>query len=86
MAKTCSTMKGPTTSMLKRGPNYDEQRFCSVLGCWMEKRYKKCAHIVPKSLKTKNLGYIFGAQDAALCSPRNGLIIYQVIEVAFDNG
>jgi hypothetical protein len=64
----------------------DTQRFCSVLGIWISKVYTKCAHIVPKSFETKNLAYIFGANDAALTSVRNGIIMNSKFEEAFDNG
>jgi hypothetical protein len=64
----------------------DTQRFCSVLGIWISKVYTKCAHIVPKSFETKNLAYIFGANDAALASVRNGIIMNCKFEEAFDNG
>lgn len=64
----------------------DTKRFCSILGIWITKAYTKCAHIVPKSFETKNLAYIFGANDAALASVRNGIIMNSKFEEAFDNG
>lgn len=64
----------------------DTQRFCSILGIWISKVYTKCAHIVPKSFETKNLAYIFGANDAALASVRNGIIVNRKFEEAFNNG
>ncbi len=63
-----------------------EKRFCSILGIWIKTAYTKCAHIVPKSFETKNLAYIFGTNDAALASVRNGIIMNRVFEEAFDNG
>jgi hypothetical protein len=68
------------------GAEMETERFCSVLGCWIPKAFTKCAHIVPKSFDTKNLAYIFGANDAALCSIRNGIIMSRVVEEGFDNG
>jgi hypothetical protein len=70
----------------ERDLDADTQRFCSVLGMWITKSITKCAHIVPKSFETKNLAYIFGANDAALASVRNGIIMIRPFEEAFDNG
>jgi len=64
----------------------EPQRWCSILGKWINKSLTTCAHIVPKSFDSRELGYIFGAGDAALSSVRNGIVMYRTIETAFDNG
>lgn len=68
------------------GANREPERWCVVLGEWIPKSNTKCAHIIPKSLDSKNLAYLFGTDDAALESERNGLILQRSIEKAFDNG
>lgn len=68
------------------GVNDAVERWCSVLGLWIVKEKTRCAHIVPKSFDSRELGYLFGAGDAALESVRNGIVMYQTIEGAFDNG
>ena len=62
------------------------ERWCVVLGEWVPHSYTKCAHIVPKSFDTKELSYMFGVGDCALDSARNGLILHDKIEGAFDKG
>ena len=61
------------------------QTWCHVLG-WQVNSMVKCAHIVPFCFESKQLSYMFGADDAALHSPRNGLFLNKVIEAAWDNG
>lgn len=58
--------------------------FCNVLGIWLRDFDAKCAHIVPLSFDTIQLPYLFGTEQAALESPRNGLILHKAIEEAFD--
>ena len=60
--------------------------YCNVLGAWVSGGDMKCAHIVPFSFDVKELSYMFGAEEAALQSPRNGLMLHKSIEEAFDNG
>jgi hypothetical protein len=43
-------------------------------------------HIAPKSFETKTSAYIFGVNDAALTSVRNGIVMNSRFEEAFDNG
>lgn len=66
--------------------------YCNVLGEYIWPNADegspgiKCAHIVPFSFDTKQLPYMFGSEEAALRSPRNGLMLYGPIEEAFENG
>ena len=60
--------------------------YCNVLASWVSAGDMKCAHIVPFSFDMKELSYMFGAEEAALQSPRNGLMLHKTIEEAFDNG
>jgi hypothetical protein len=64
----------------------EKRIFCAVLGDWLLKDDTKCAHVAPKSFETRILAYLFGANDAALANPRNGIILHQHIESGFDNG
>lgn len=60
--------------------------YCNVLASWVSAGDMKCAHIVPFSFNMKELSYMLGAEEAALQSPRNGLMLHSTIEEAFDNG
>ncbi|KAI4216439.1 MAG: hypothetical protein L6R36_009340 [Xanthoria steineri] len=63
---------------------------CNVLGQYLassaESPGVKCAPIVPFSFETTQLAYMFGTEEAALRSPRNGLMLASPIEEALDNG
>ena len=67
------------------GPIEEESTFCHVLG-WQAWSLVKCAHIVPFCFNSTELSYMFGADDAALHSCRNGLFLNRVIEKGWDNG
>ena len=64
--------------------------YCNVLGQYLASSEEtlgiKCAPIVPLSFETTQLAYMFGTEEAALRSPRNGLMLASPIEEAFDNG
>ncbi|KAL8859154.1 MAG: hypothetical protein Q9178_004417 [Gyalolechia marmorata] len=62
--------------------------FCQVLGKYIPNAEPgvTCAHIVPFSFDSKQLPYMFGTEEAALTSPRNGMFLFDPIEKAFDNG
>ncbi|KAI9697211.1 MAG: hypothetical protein M1836_004775 [Candelina mexicana] len=66
--------------------NGEKQRWCVVLGTWINHTLAKCAHLVPKSYESRELEYLFGTGDAALSDKRNGLTMNRVVEEAFDNG
>lgn len=63
----------------------DEQTWCNVLGHWLSPASITCAHIVPFSWNVKSLTHIFGSDEHALTSKRNGLSLQTKIEEAFDN-
>ena len=73
------------SEMIDPETNKKMRSYC-VLGKWELATDVKCAHIIPKSFANKELDYIFGTNDAALESQRNGLMISSTIEQAFDDG
>ena len=70
----------------QQNPPGRTEYYCNVLASWVSAGDMKCAHIVPFSFDVKELSYMFGAEEAALRSPRNGLMLHKSIEEAFDNG
>ena len=49
----------------------DRENYCHLTG-WQSAKLVKCAHIVPKSLESDELAYLFGVREAVLSEPRNG--------------
>lgn len=49
------------------------KKFCHLTG-WTGGELVKCAHIVPKSLDSDELAYLFGVRETMLSEPRNGKI------------
>lgn len=47
------------------------QKYCHLTG-WLNPKFIKCAHIVPKSLASDELAYLFGVRETMLTEPRNG--------------
>ena len=47
--------------------------WCHLTG-YFPKEYVKAAHIVPKSLESSELSYLFGANEVMLNEPNNGII------------
>lgn len=47
------------------------EKYCHLTG-WHDAEYVKCAHIVPKSLESDELAYLFGVREAVLSDQRNG--------------
>ena len=45
--------------------------YCVATGNWYEPEFMKAAHIVPKSLESEELSYLFGG-EVKLSDPRNG--------------
>ena len=68
----------------RRQPARTTSRFCNVLGIWTYGKIK-CAHIIPFSFYTKEMGHMFGSDEVPLTSRRNGLSLQSKIEEAFDN-
>lgn len=61
-------------------------RFCSAIGTWVLSAFTTCAHIIPKSLDSKELAYVFGVGDAAVGDFRNGIIMDNTVKSVFDKG
>ncbi|KAL8644647.1 MAG: hypothetical protein Q9226_007661 [Calogaya cf. arnoldii] len=73
----------------KKPHTMHDMLFCQVLGQYLPSAGPPgvtCAHIVPFSFENKQLQYMFGAEEAALTRPRNGMFLFEPIEKAFDNG
>jgi hypothetical protein len=49
-----------------------DQKYCHLTG-WQGGALVKCAHIVPKSLESDELAYLFGVRETILSEPRNGM-------------
>ncbi|KAI9789413.1 MAG: hypothetical protein M1816_006073 [Peltula sp. TS41687] len=62
-----------------------KEAWCCLTG-WTESSDTKAAHIVPKSLQSQELSYLFGVGEAVLSDARNGLILHKKIEEALDSG
>ena len=67
-------------------PTSSDEAWCLALGQWLPSSMVKCAHIVPFSFESKELSYLFGVEDSALTSAKNGLFFNRVVEAGFDNG
>lgn len=50
----------------------DRDSFCHLTG-WHHHSQVKASHIVPKSLQSDELSYLFGVGEAVLSDPRNGM-------------
>lgn len=48
------------------------EKYCHVTG-WQAEKQVKCAHLVPKSLESDELAYLFGVRETILSEPRNGM-------------
>jgi uncharacterized protein YdcH (DUF465 family) len=48
------------------------EKYCHLTG-WHPDNQVKCAHLVPKSLESDELAYLFGVHEAVLSEPRNGM-------------
>ena len=60
-------------------------QWCNVMGHWLPTGVVKYAHIVPFSWDVKSTTHMFGSDEPALMSKRNGLSLQSKIEEAFDN-
>jgi hypothetical protein len=50
------------------------EKYCHLTG-WLPEKQVKCAHLVPKSLESDELAYIFGVRETVLSEPRDGMFI-----------
>ena len=48
------------------------EKYCHLTG-WQNAALVKCAHLVPKSLESDELAYLFGVRETVLSEPRNGM-------------
>lgn len=51
------------------------EKFCHLTG-WQPGICVKCVHLVPKSLESDELAYLFGVRETVLSEPRNGLFCF----------
>ncbi|EEP75824.1 predicted protein [Uncinocarpus reesii 1704] len=58
---------------------------CSLLG-WSDATAVTAAHIVPRSLDKKSLGYIFGAEVEPTTDVRNSLFLHRSLKRRLDSG
>lgn len=49
------------------------QKYCHLKAIWLDGMSIKCTHLVPKSLESDELAYLFGVREADLSEPRNGM-------------
>lgn len=55
-----------------RTENGYEETYCHLLHTWLPAKTVESAHLVPKSLQSEELSYLFGVGEAVLSDPRNG--------------
>lgn len=60
----------------------DRDLFCHLTG-WHHHSLVKASHIVPKSLQSDELSYLFGVGEAVLSDPRNGMFSTSISSVIF---
>ncbi|CAI7595202.1 unnamed protein product [Penicillium discolor] len=60
--------------------------WCHVLGTVLPQKQIKAAHLVPKSMTSKEVSHLFGVSDGVLDDPRNGITLADNIELLFDQG
>lgn len=57
----------------------ESQGMCCPLTGWSPSGDLRAAHIVPKSLSSEELSYLFGVGDAILSDPRNGTFFHDYL-------
>jgi hypothetical protein len=50
------------------------EKYCHLTG-WLPEKQVKCVYLVPKSLESDELAYLFGVREAVLSEPRNGMFV-----------
>ncbi|KAJ5576462.1 hypothetical protein N7535_003388 [Penicillium sp. DV-2018c] len=60
--------------------------WCHVLGTVLPQKNIKAAHLVPKSMTSKEAAHLFGVSDGVLGDPRNGITLADNIELLFSQG
>lgn len=61
------------------GESEQELVYCAVTQVWWLSRDVRAAHIVPKSLQSEELSYLFGAGDMDLSDTRNGKSVVKIL-------
>jgi hypothetical protein len=63
------------------------EKYCHLTG-WLPEKQVKCAHLVPKSLESDELAYLFGVRETVLSEPRNGMFasLLTPVEHVSDSG
>jgi hypothetical protein len=51
------------------------EKYCHLTG-WQPEQSVKCVHIVPKSLESDELNYLFGVEECILSEAQNGSLIF----------
>lgn len=64
------------------GDSQIKQVFCAVTKRWWLSGEVKAAHMVPKSLQSDELSYLFGAGEMDLSEPRNGMSIINIFWIS----
>lgn len=52
---------------------------CAVTKKWFASEAMKAAHLVPKSLQSDELSYLFGVGEIDLNDPRNGTLVFRIL-------
>ena len=60
------------TKMVGEPEHQDKLSYCHLTGWYLDQDVK-AAHIVPKSLQSEEVSYLFGVGEAMLSDPRNGM-------------
>lgn len=55
--------------------NTQKEAYCHLLHAWLPAETVKSAHLVPKSLQSEELSYLFGVGEVVLSDPRNGKLL-----------
>jgi hypothetical protein len=63
-----------------------KEKWCVVTHEWHPDSDVKAAHIVPMSMESHDLDYLFGMNGSWLSSPRNGLPLRSSVEEWLDDG
>ncbi|CAG8939214.1 unnamed protein product [Penicillium salamii] len=59
--------------------------YCHLTGFW-DATEVKAAHLVPKSLHSDEIAYLFGVRAMVSSDPRNALSLHRTLEAALDSG
>ncbi|OBT95023.1 hypothetical protein VE01_07433 [Pseudogymnoascus verrucosus] len=72
---------------VKPGPSGNVvEKYCHLNAQWLHGMCAKCVHIVPKSLESDELAYLFGVREVDLSEPRNGITLETSTHEALEKG